>query len=81
MPERWKKLIIKHEQEKIKNHYWEHDELFEVMMERFIIWVGDDSSLEDSSSAEDPSSGEVSSSSEDTSMEAWVAIWSFSFFS
>lgn len=62
-PERWKKLI-KHVQEKIEDHYWEHDGLYEDMMERFIIQVGNDSS-----SSEDSSSVEDSSSSEDSSME------------
>ena len=54
-PDRWKKLI-KHVQEKIEDHYWEHDGLYEDMMEWFNIWDSNDSSLsKDSSSTNDSS--------------------------
>ena len=55
-PERWKKLV-NHVQQKIEDHYWEHDGLYETMVDRFIIDMGDSS--EDSlSSSEDSSSEE-----------------------
>ena len=55
-PERWKKLV-NHVQQKIEDHYWEHDGLYETMVDRFIIAMGDSS--EDSlSSSEDSSSEE-----------------------
>ena len=62
-PEECKKMI-KHVQEKIEDHYWEHDGLYEDMMEQLIIQVGNGSS-----SSVDSSSAEDSSLSEDSSME------------
>ena len=37
-PERWKKLV-NHVQQKIEDHYWEHDGLCETMVDRLSsIW-------------------------------------------
>ena len=47
-PEQWKKLI-NHVQQKIEDHYWEHEGSYKIMVDRFIIHMGDSS--EDSSSS------------------------------
>lgn len=53
---RWKKEI-EHKQQKIEDHYWVHDGVYEEMMDTFTTHVGDDlSSTGDSSSAKDSSS-------------------------
>ena len=59
-PERWKKLV-NHVQQKIEDHYWEHEGLFETMIDRFTIHLGDtsdDSSSSSEDSMESCSSGE-----------------------
>lgn len=56
-PIRWKK-IIEHTRNKVEDHYWDKDGLYELMIEDFIINVGN-------SSEESPSSSELSSSGED----------------
>ena len=58
-PERWKKLV-NHVEEKVEDHYWEHDGLYETMIDRFIIHTEDSS--DDSSSTWDGFSSESSSS-------------------
>ena len=37
IPERWKKLVD-HVQRKVEDHYWEHDGLYETMIDPFIIY-------------------------------------------
>lgn len=54
-PEKWKKLID-HVQQKVENHYWEHDGLYETMVDPFIIHTGDSSDDSDAASAENSSS-------------------------
>ena len=56
-PVRWQK-IIDHVKKKVEDHYWEHDGLYETMVEGFVIHVGD-------SSEDSTSSSECSSSEED----------------
>ena len=41
-PERWKKLVD-HVQQKVEDHYWEHDGLYETMIDPFIIHMEDSS--------------------------------------
>ena len=56
-PKRWQSLI-KHVEEKVENHNWEHDGLNEELLECFIINTSSDSnddSMEESDSAEDVS--------------------------
>ena len=59
-PERWKKLVH-HVQQKVEDHYWEHDGLYETMIDRFIIHFEDSSDsssyISESSSSEDSGSG------------------------
>ena len=55
-PIRWKK-IIEHTRNKLEDHYWDKDGLYELMIEDFIINVGN-TSEESSSSSELSSSGE-----------------------
>ena len=56
-PIRWKK-IIEHTRNKVEDHYWDKDGLYELMIEDFIINVGN-------TSEESSSSSELSSSEED----------------
>ena len=64
---RWKKLIV-HVQEKVEDHYWSCDGLYEQYVDRFIIPLGgesdsDDDDLVDSDDSE--SATETASSEED----------------
>ena len=47
--EHWRSLI-KHVEEKVEDHYWQHDGLYEQQVDEFIITVGreDDGSSEGS---------------------------------
>ena len=47
--ERWRSLI-KHVEEKVEDHYWQHDGLYEQQVDELIITVGgeDDGSSESS---------------------------------
>ena len=54
-PMKWKK-IIQHTRNKVEDHYWDKDGLYELMIEAFIIDVGNSS--EESSSSEEFSSSE-----------------------
>ena len=61
-PERWNKLVD-HVQQKVKDHYWGHDGLYETMIDPFIINMedssdGSSSSWEDTSSEDSCSGGE-----------------------
>ena len=61
-PERLKKLVD-HVQQKVEDHYWEHDGLYETMIDQFIIHMedssgGSSSSWEDTSSEDSGSEGE-----------------------
>ena len=61
-PERWNKLVD-HVQQKVEDHYWEHDGLDETMIDPFIINTedssdGSSSSWEDTSSEDSGSGGE-----------------------
>ena len=55
--EDWWQSLIKRVEEKVENHYWEHDGLNEELLERFIINTSSNSSdsMEESDSAEDVS--------------------------
>ena len=67
-PERWQSLI-KRVEEKVENHYWEHDGHNEELLERFIINTSSDSSDSNiSDSGEDNGSMEESDSAEDVSV-------------
>jgi hypothetical protein len=49
--ERWRRMIA-HVQEKVEDHYWEHDSLYEEM-EEFTFCVGGSSDESSSSSSSD----------------------------
>ena len=56
----WNTKLVNHVEQKVKDHYWEHDGLYEIMIDRFIIHTEDSS--DDSSSSWDGFSSENSSS-------------------
>ena len=53
--ERWRSLI-KHVEEKVEDHYWQHDGLYEQQVDELIITVGgeDDGSSDDDSDTNGP---------------------------
>ena len=57
-PLKWKRMV--HHVQQIEDHYWEHDGLYETMVDRFIINVGDSS--DDSASSSGDSCSESSCS-------------------
>ena len=64
---RWKKLIV-HVQEKVEDHYWSCDGLYEQYVDRFIIPLGGESDSDDDDSVDSDdseSATETDSSEED----------------
>ena len=63
--DRWKKLIV-HVQEKVEDHYWSCDGLYEQYTNRFVIEFGVESDSDDTVSSDDLDSATEAGSSDDT---------------
>ena len=73
--DRWKKLVL-HVREKVEDHYWSCDGLYQQYTNRFVIQFGEESDSDDTASSDDLGSATEAGNSDDIDSDSSCSVCS-----